>query len=75
MHLRKLANISPYSVHPTVLIMPLSTKKYKYDVSYINLNDIIRDLKPDSRTYKLVEISGHNLESYQTCGFCLRFLH
>ncbi len=32
-------------------------------------------LKPNSRTYNFVEVSVHNLASFQTWGFCMDFLH
>ncbi len=32
-------------------------------------------LKPNSWTYKIVEVSGHNLESSQTWGFRIQCLH
>ncbi len=31
--------------------------------------------KPSSWTNHFVEVSGHNLESSQTCGFCIAVLH
>ncbi len=31
--------------------------------------------KPNSYTYKSLRFSGHNLESFQTCGFCTECLH
>jgi hypothetical protein len=32
-------------------------------------------LKPNSWTYNIVEVSGHNLDSSQTWGFCMDFLN
>ncbi len=42
--------------------------------SYYNLLNLIRNnfkwvQKPNSRTYNFVEVSGHNLKSFQTWGF------
>ncbi len=31
--------------------------------------------KPNSWTYNFAEVSGHNLESFQTWGFCMDFLN
>ncbi len=36
---------------------------------------ILRAQKPNSWTYNFVEVSGHNLESSQTWGFCMDFLN
>jgi len=33
------------------------------------------DQKPNSWTYHHVEVSGHNLESSPTLGFCMDFLN
>jgi hypothetical protein len=33
------------------------------------------NLKPNSWTYSFFEVSGHNLESSQTWGFCMDFLN
>ncbi len=31
--------------------------------------------KPNTRTYKFIGVSGHNLESCETWGFCMDFLN
>jgi hypothetical protein len=33
------------------------------------------DRKPNSWTYNFIEVSVHNLESFQTSGFCMEFLN
>ncbi len=35
----------------------------------------MRNQKPNSWTYNFIEVSGHNLESSQTWGFCMDFLN
>ncbi len=38
-------------------------------------NGILLSLKPHSWTYNFAEVSGNNLESSQTWGFCIQCLH
>ncbi len=47
--------------------------QYKFWVP--NQTKKTREQKPNSWTSNFDEVSGHNLESYQTWGFCLQSLH
>ncbi len=49
----------------------------RYNNPYFLVPISERVYKPEgnSWTYKFVEVSGHNLESSQTCGFCVQCLH
>ncbi len=68
------------SVDWITIVMEIKTfirkmEKWTKEVLYTMYSRGFITLKPDSWTYNQVEVSGHNLGSSQTWGFCMDFLN
>ncbi len=59
----------------TVLLRQFSALAYFSSRFWYEIIHNMRNQKPNSWTYNFIEVSGHNLESSQTLGFCMDFLN
>ncbi len=73
---------TPSSFHSIILSAQISSaedsrNKFKLHRSHTShlWTDVYGTMKLSSSTYNFVEVSGHNLESSQTWGFCMDFLN